>query len=268
MGWQRQPHGPTIQQALEDALERILSGERPTVRATGRTDAGVHAAHQVASFQAQAKRSERTMTDGLNGVLPRDIACLAARHAPAHFDPRGWTRRKMYRYRILMRRERCPFRHRQVWNLKGELDVESMARAAKVLEGYHDFSAFRATRCTARHPRRLMQSLTCRVVDDELHIEAVGHGFLRHQVRIVAGTLVDVGQGRIAVGALTDILASRDRAQAGPTAPSWGLWLQRVDVGDGPRVAVDDDDDGDEACDGPIESGHPAAVKNETGAKP
>ena len=240
MGWQRQPHGPTIQQAVEEALEQILSGERPTVRATGRTDAGVHAAHQVAGFRAETPRSERVMTDGLNGVLPLDIACLAARHAPDNFDPRGWTRRKIYRYRILMRRERCPFRHHQAWHIKAPLDVDAMARATGSLEGFHDFSAFRAARCSAQHPRRLMQSLTCTVVDDELHIEAVGHGFLRHQVRIVAGTLVDVGQGRLAAGDLAAILASRDRAQAGPTAPPWGLWLQRVELGDGPRVSEDD----------------------------
>ncbi len=237
LGWQRQPHGPTIQQAVEEALERILSGERPTVRATGRTDAGVHAAHQVAGFRAEAVRTERVLMDGLNAVLPRDIACLAATHAPDDFDPRGWTRRKTYRYRILLRRARCPFRHRQVWHIKSGLDVDAMSRATGPLVGHHDFSAFRSAGCSAKNPRRLLQSLTCRVLDDEVHIEAVGHGFLRHQVRIVAGTLVDVGQGRTAAEDMGAILASRDRRRAGPTAPPWGLWLQRVEVGDGPRVS-------------------------------
>ena len=236
MGWQRQPHGPTIQGAVEDALAVVLAGERVTVGASGRTDAGVHARHQVASFTAETPRTVKAMADGLNGVLPRDVACLSAEKVSEDFDPRRWARGKTYRYRILRRRARCPFRGGQAWHIKQRLDVEAMAAAAPALVGWHDFSAFRARGCTAKNPRRWLQSLSVDAVEDEVHIEAFGHGFLRHQVRIMAGTLVEVGRQRMAPEGVAEVLASRDRTRAGRTAPPRGLWLMKVVLGDGPRT--------------------------------
>ena len=235
LGWQRQPQGPTIQQSLEDALARILGGERVVVEASGRTDAGVHAAHQVVALTTATPRRPDKLCAGLNAVLPRDIVCLRAAPAPTGFFPRTWTRSKRYRYRILNRGPRCPFRQGQVWHRPLALDAERMHRAAQALAGHHDFSAFRASGCTARHAVRRVVSVAVERRDEEVHIDVQGHGFLRHQIRIFAGTLVEVGRGALAPEAVSDILAGRDREAAGPTAPACGLWLLNVEVGDGPH---------------------------------
>ncbi len=235
VGWQRQPNGPSIQGAVEDALRQALGGEVVAVSSTGRTDAGVHAMHQVAGFSARSPRRPDRLRDALNALLPDDIACLDARLAPLDFDPRRWTLQKTYRYRILARTPRCPFRAGQTWHHRRPLDVPAMAAAAPALVGTHDFSSFRAAGCGARSPVRRVLGVDVRLCEDEVLIDVSGHGFLRHQVRIFAGTLVEIGAGRLSADALPAVLAARDRSQAGPTAPAQGLWLMRVVMGDGPR---------------------------------
>jgi tRNA pseudouridine38-40 synthase len=234
-GWQRQPNVVTIQQVVEESLAAVLGGASVTVTASGRTDAGVHALAQVASFQTDVPRSPVAIRNGLNFHLPPEIVCLDASHAPPDFNARAWSRSKLYRYRILAHPVRCPFRDGKVWHIKKKLDVRAMAEAVKPLEGAHDFSSFRASGCTAAHARRFIVSATVTSVDsDEIHMEFVGNGFLRHQVRVMAGTLVQVGLGRFTPARIATILAARDRCEAGRTAPAAGLWLVRVETGDGP----------------------------------
>ncbi len=235
VGWQRQPNGPSLQGLFEDALARILGGEAVRVDATGRTDAGVHAAHQVLGFSCDATRDAAALVRGLNAVLPDDVACLDARPAAPDFDPRRWTRRKTYRYRVLVRGPRCPFRAGRVWHVRWPLDVAAMHAAAQQLVGDHDFSSFRAAGCGAAHPRRTLEAAHVRTAEDEVQLEFVGNGFLRHQVRIMTGSLVEVGRGRRPAVWVRDVLAACDRDAAGPTAPAEGLWLLRAEVGDTPR---------------------------------
>jgi tRNA pseudouridine38-40 synthase len=223
---------------VESALCRVLGGEDVRVDATGRTDAGVHARAQVVGFRARTPRDARALRKGLDALLPDDIACLEVRPAPEGFDPRRWTRGKHYRYRILLRDGRCPFRARWTWRMRPGLDLDAMALAAQRLVGTHDFSSFRASGCGAAHAERTLVSAAVRHDGtDEVHLDFHGNGFLRHQVRIMVGTLVDVGQGRRAPTAVAEALAARDRAAAGPTAPAHGLWLMSADVGDTPRVS-------------------------------
>lgn len=237
LGWQRQPQGLTIQQAVEEALASVLGGQSVRVTASGRTDAGVHALCQIASFETDVPRSPKAICLGLNAGLPRQIVCLEAERAPPGFNARSWSFRKLYRYRILARRVRCPHRDGGVWHVRQPLDVAAMTQAARAIEGRHDFSSFRASGCSAAHPVRAIESARVLTVDDELHLEFVGNGFLRHQVRIMAGTLVHVGTGRIAAERLPDIIAAADRAAGGQTAPPHGLWLVWVESGDGPAYA-------------------------------
>lgn len=237
MGWQRQPNGGSIQEAVEAALGQLLGGVRVRVDATGRTDAGVHALHQVVGFVLEVPRTARALERGLNALLPRDISCLGVRPAPDGFSPRHWTRSKHYRYRLLLREARCPFRAGWTWHQRAPLDVPSMSVAAAALVGRHDFSSFRAAGCSALHAvRTLARSEITRGTDDELHLDFHGNGFLRHQVRIMVGTLVEVGQGRREPASVRATLAACDRAAAGPTAPPHGLWLVRAEVGDAPRA--------------------------------
>lgn len=241
VGWQRQPNGRSIQEVVEEAVVRALGGEQVRVTASGRTDAGVHALSQFVSFRAETARSPEALVAALNHALPRDIAALEAAVAPPDFDVRRWVRRKLYRYRVLHRPTRCPFREGLAWHWRGPLDLDAMDAAARLLEGRHDFSSFRAQGCGAAHPNRLIERARVSAVDDEVHLEFTGNGFLRHQVRIMSGTLMEVGQGRRSVDDFATLLAARSRERAGRTAPAEGLWLVSVELGDGPRVGAEED---------------------------
>lgn len=230
VGWQRQPDGPSLQGAVEGALERLL-GEAVAARAAGRTDAGVHALQQVVAFDTHARRTAERLVAGLNHLLPPSIACLGARPERPGFDPRRACTSKLYRYRILLRRARCPFRAGLTWHLGQELDLAAMDRAAQALVGRHDFSAFRARGCGAAHPVRWLQSARVTGHEDEAWLHFEGHGFLRHQVRIMTGALVEVGRGRRPEAWLGELLRGRDRQAAAETAPAEGLWLAEVRLG-------------------------------------
>jgi tRNA pseudouridine38-40 synthase len=235
VGWQRQLNGPSVQQTVEEALGRLLGEPELRVRAAGRTDAGVHALHQVTAFETAVRREPARLKAGLNHLLPRGIACLEVGPAPPGFDPRGWTTSKLYRYRILSRQARCPFREGLCWHLARPLDVEAMRLAAARLVGRQDFRSFQARGCGAEHSVRLLQSLSLSEQPDELWLEFEGHGFLRHQVRIMTGTLVEVGLGRRPEAWVSEVVQARHRDAAGETAPAHGLWLVEVRIGDGPR---------------------------------
>jgi tRNA pseudouridine38-40 synthase len=236
-GWQLQPDARTIQGEVEVALGALcgLTGPLP-VQATGRTDAGVHAEMQIIGFRLPVPRKPYQVVAGLNRHTPDDIVCLSAAPAADTFSPRGWTKQKLYRYRILNRVPSCPFREGFVWHIKRPLDVAAMQVALPHLIGQHDFTSFRAARCSATTPIRTINGGRLVGADnDEVHIEFEGHGFLRHHIRIMVGTLVRVGHGNFSADSVAEIRDARDRSRAGPTAPAQGLTLVQVELLDGPR---------------------------------
>lgn len=228
VGWQRQAVGRSIQGAVEQALERILGGYRPKVVGSGRTDSGVHALCQVASFSAPVSRSPRALCRGLNSELPRDIACRRAMEVPPGFDACRHACCKTYRYRYLDGVARSPLRERFVWHLPRVLDAPAMAEAGAQLEGTHDFTSFRAGGSDAATSVRTLRRVRVERVEDEVQLWVVGEGFLRHMVRIMAGTLEGVGSGRLSPSAVAEVVRARDRTRAGKTAPAKGLCLLEV----------------------------------------
>jgi tRNA pseudouridine38-40 synthase len=228
-GWQRQANGPTVQQHLEEALERMV-GTPVAVVGASRTDAGVHALGQVASFRTEARIPLHGFRMGMNSLLPPAIAVVAAEEVAEDFHARFSARGKRYRYSILTRSARAPLIRHRVWHKGGaRLDVAAMREAAAALPGERDWSAFRAAGCTARTATRRVDAVE--VAEPEAHridIVVRGNAFLRNMVRILAGTLVEVGLGKLAPGQVAEIVESRDRTRAGPTAPPHGLCLEEV----------------------------------------
>jgi len=233
MGWQRQPDGPTVQLAVEDALEDVLGGHRVAVTASGRTDAGVHALGQVVSFLAPVERSDRSLCLGLNTSLPADISCRAAGAIGLDFHPIQSAVGKHYRYRVLDQATRSPLRRHQVLHLHHPVDLARVREAATHLLGTHDFSTFRAAGCSSKSATKTITRLDIHRVEDEVHFEVEGSGFLRHMVRAIVGTLLHVSAGRFEPGELPQMLAAQNRQVAGKTSPAHGLTLVRVHYPDG-----------------------------------
>jgi len=227
VGWQAQPNGRSVQEVLEGAIAR-LCGEKVRITGAGRTDAGVHARGQVASLHVGKRLPFKAWTAGLNALLPADLACTRAEEAPRDFDARRWARGKRYIYSILQTQVRSPLRRGRAWEIRRPLDVGAMRAAAGALVGRHDFSALRAADCPARTTVREVRSL--QILQDGPQIELVieASAFLKHMVRNITGTLVEVGHGRRPADSLPALLEGRDRKRAGPTAPPHGLVLDEV----------------------------------------
>lgn len=238
-GWQSQgPGHRTVQDVLEAALEQV-TGRRCPVAAAGRTDAGVHAEGQVASCAPDTELDARDLGRALNGVLPPDLAVVEAAEAPPGFHAQRDARSKLYRYALWNGPVRSPLRERIHWGLRTPLDVAAMRVAAAPLLGTHDFAAFQSAGGGVRTSVRTLTRLDVEgAAGGEIRLWVAGTGFLRHMVRALAGTLVEVGRGRRPADDLPAVLASRDRARAGPTAPARGLTLVRVDYGN-PRETGD-----------------------------
>jgi tRNA pseudouridine38-40 synthase len=238
VGWQRQAAGTSIQGMLEDAL-RPLAGCDVAVAGAGRTDAGVHAIGQVASFAIERTVDTTTVVRALNARLPPEVRVIAAEEAPAGFHARFSARAKSYRYRIRNAEVDDPFDRRYAWHLPGPLDVDAMACAATLVEGEHDFAAFQAAGSDAASTvRRVVRSRIavsdtdgCRGSGRVITYDTSGAGYLRHMVRAIVGSLVDVGRGRRPADWIGELLTTRDRAMAGRTAPAHGLFLVSVDYG-------------------------------------
>ena len=236
VGWQRQANGVSIQGLLEDAL-RALDERDVTVHGAGRTDAGVHALGQVAAFTLHRVLPGETLVRALNARLPDAIRVRSAEEAPPDFHPR-LARAKTYRYRIWNADVMNPLERRFAWHVSGALDVDAMRAAAALVAGRHDFAAFQSAGSdVATTIREIFVSriAECGVRNGEesalLCYEVAGEGFLRHMVRAIVGTLVEVGRGRQSADWIGRVLASRDRAAAGPTAPPEGLVLVGVTYG-------------------------------------
>jgi tRNA pseudouridine38-40 synthase len=225
-GWQIQPGARTVQATLEEGLVRLL-GHPTRAAAAGRTDAGVHACGQVVCFESECEMSPTTLRRALNALTPVDLTVRSAEAVPDDFDPRRAARSRRYVYRIWNRREPSPFWRRYAWHVPWALDLEAMQCAAAQLVGEHDFSSFRASGCDAAHPIRtvLLSELTRR--GDLLLYAIEANAFLRHMVRNIVGTLVDVGSARRRTD-LATLLAARDRTMAAATAPALGLCLTDV----------------------------------------
>ena len=227
-GWQRQPNGPTVQQHLEQALAKLLTHE---VKITGasRTDAGVHARGQVATFHTERSIELHGIRRGVNSMLPDAIAVRDVSEVAPEFHPRFSATGKHYRYLLYRAADRSPRWRERAWHHPQPLDVPAIRAAAAALVGEHDFAAFRAVGCAARTTvRRIDEIALTEAPDDLLAIDVRGNAFLRNMVRIVVGTLAEVGRGYRESSQVVEIIASKDRSLAGMTAPAHGLELIEV----------------------------------------
>ena len=231
-GWQRQPDQPTIQEAVETAVLQ-LTQETVSVIGAGRTDSGVHALGQVASFRIERPWTPREWIRGMNARLPEDIAVRSAEVLPDDFHARYAARGKLYEYRILNRGERPAVDRAYVWHVHKTLDQQAMEQAATFLVGSHDFSSFEGSLTDNEDPVCDLRQLSVSRQGDLLTIHAYADRFLKHMVRSIVGTLVEVGHAKRKPEAVKTILAAKDRTAAGRTAPPQGLFLVRVDYEEG-----------------------------------
>lgn len=223
VGWQRQDNGMSVQQALEEAVQR-LSGVEARLYASGRTDAGVHALGQVAHVDLEKPFAPDRVRDGLNFHLrPWPVAVLSAEPVGEEFHARFSCTGRSYVYRIVNRRAPLALEGGRAWHVRRPLDADAMHAAAQVLVGRHDFTSFRAALCQANSPVRTLDRLEVARHGDELRVFAAARSFLHHQVRNMVGTLELVGAGKWTVADVSRALEARDRARGGPTAPPDGL---------------------------------------------
>lgn len=227
-GWQAQREGQrTVQAALEAAFANV-AGTPCVVIGAGRTDAGVHASGQVASARIETRLDASTLERAVNASLPRDVALREAAFVEQAFHARRDARSKLYVYRLWNAAARSPLRDRWSLFVPAPLDREALRAAAAAFVGTHDFTSFQAAGSSARSPVRTLDRVALCADGADLRIEFEGRGFLRHMVRNLVGTLLEVARGRRAAESMPSLLAARDRRLAGPTAPPWGLCLVRV----------------------------------------
>ncbi len=235
-GWQLQPDARSVQGVIESTLKDIVQ-EEVRVNAAGRTDAGVHALGQVAHVDCRTRLTPIELRRALNAELPADVTVHEVLLVPGRFNARRDALSKRYVYRVLNSGQPSPLRRCQAWHLRSRLDLTAMREAASAVLGTHDFAAFRgapggapADECS----RRSIDRLDIVASPPEVRFVVEGKSFLRHMVRNLVGTLVEIGLGRRPASDLGEILASRDRSTAGPTAPAHGLCLERIQYPDSP----------------------------------
>ena len=225
MGWQRQNHGPSVQQALEEAIFR-MTGEMASVHAAGRTDAGVHALAMSAHVDIARNVTEHRLREGINALVrPNPISVTAVEQVPADWHARFSCIGRKYLYRILNRRAPPTLDRGRVWHIALPLDVGTMAKGAGMLVGRHDFTTFRSVHCQSDSPVKTLDRLDVRRAGEEIHVEAAARSFLHHQVRSMVGCLALVGRGQWQPEDMRRALEARDRAELGLNAPSEGLYF-------------------------------------------
>jgi tRNA pseudouridine38-40 synthase len=228
-GWQRQINGRSVQQAVEEAIAGF-AGHAVRVHCAGRTDAGVHARHQVVHVDLAKEWRADTVRDATNAHLkPEPVSVLEAEIVPDSFHARTSAQRRHYSYRILNRRSPPGLDVDRVWHVPWPLDADAMQAAAQVLVGRHDFTTFRAAECQAKSPVKTLDRLDIERRGAEIGLNASARSFLHHQVRSMVGTLMLVGAGRWSVDHVREALEARDRTRCGPMAPACGLYLVGVD---------------------------------------
>jgi tRNA pseudouridine38-40 synthase len=231
IGWQIQQSGRSVEGTLAAAVS-FVAGARVTVHGSGRTDAGVHALHQVAHFDSGVERTPRQWLLGINSNLPPDVAVRWVREVPAGFDARRSALSRRYRYTVLQQAARPALERRRVWWLRQKLDCAAMTAAAVAWLGERDFSAFRGAGCQAKSPMRRLMAVAIakrpRGAGTAVTFEFTANAFLQHMVRNFVGTLVAVGSGELSPEDAARILERRDRREAGVTAPPQGLTLVEV----------------------------------------
>jgi tRNA pseudouridine38-40 synthase len=225
MGWQRQDHGPSVQQTLEEALER-MTGERASVAAAGRTDAGVHALAMSAHVDVMKSLTPHRLREGLNALVrPHPISVLDVAEVADDWHARFSCLGRRYLYRILARRAPPALDSGRVWHIAVPLDAEAMSEGAALLIGRHDFTTFRSAHCQSDSPVKTLDRLDVSRVGEEVHIAAAARSFLHHQVRSMVGCLALVGRGQWAPDDMRRALDARDRAALGLNAPPHGLYF-------------------------------------------
>jgi tRNA pseudouridine38-40 synthase len=228
-GWQRQTDQPSVQQALEEAIERF-TGERVTTQAAGRTDSGVHALGQVVHFDLAGPRDPFRLREALNYHLrPAPVVVLEAEAVGEDFEARFSALARHYEYRILNRRAPAALEARRVWHVPTPLDAEAMHAAAQGILGQHDFTTFRAAECQAKSPIKTLDHFAVRREIDHIVVTARARSFLHHQVRSMVGSLKLVGEGKWSPDDFRAALDAADRSRCGALAPSAGLYLTKVD---------------------------------------
>jgi tRNA pseudouridine38-40 synthase len=231
-GWQIQPHAPSIQQSLNDALSRVAD-VRVECTGAGRTDTGVHAAAQVGHFDSSAPRSLRSWLLGINSNLPSDISVIWITPVSTDFHARFSATERSYRYTILNRPVRSALLRQRAWWVHQPLDVSRMRASANCLLGEHDFSAFRAAACQSHSAVRTINRLDIARAGERIHVDCSANAFLHHMVRNIVGSLVRVGKGEETEDWIRHTLAARDRRMSGMTAPPQGLTLTGVGYSEG-----------------------------------
>lgn len=226
-GWQRQPRSATVQETIEKALAKVLQ-EKVKLIGASRTDAGVHARGQTANFKTKSEIPLRNLRAALNSLLLDDIVIKSCLRTRDRFHARYSAKSKLYRYAILNRALSSPFLRKYAYFFPHPLDVQAMKKAAKHLIGRHDFSSFRGTATGRDSCTRTVKKLTVTSRNNFIHIDMEADGFLYNMARTVAGTLLEVGRGKIIPQDIKKILKARDRRQAGPTLPPHGLCLVKV----------------------------------------
>lgn len=225
MGWQRQDHGPSVQQALEQALER-MTGEPATVHAAGRTDAGVHALAMTAHVDLARPLTEHRLREGLNALVrPQPIAVLDVSQVPGDWHARFSCIGRNYLYRILNRRAPPALDRGRLWHVAVPLDLAQMQAGAALLVGRHDFTTFRSAHCQSDSPVKTLDLLSVERVGDEVRVRAGARSFLHHQVRSMVGCLALVGRGQWQPDDIRRALEARDRSALGFNAPPDGLYF-------------------------------------------
>ncbi|MGB9714850.1 MAG: tRNA pseudouridine(38-40) synthase TruA [Thermodesulfovibrionales bacterium] len=237
-GWQIQKNGLTIQGIIEDRLKRI-TGRQTKVFSASRTDAGVHALGQVATFFTETSLDNEKIKNALNALLPKDIRVIDASEVDISFHPRFDAKKKIYFYIISNQKETSPFLYRYSWTVPQPLKLTNMRKASRFLIGRHNFSSFKGSGSSVKNDVREIFSLTIakleeiffmsiKIKGNFLKIRIESDGFLRHMARNIVGTLVEIGRERISVSQMKNILESYDRRLAGPTAPANGLFLEKI----------------------------------------
>lgn len=239
IGWQRQASGRSVEGCLCDAIHTITQSN-PTILVAGRTDTGVHAEHQVVRLKVETRLDAERLKAALNGVLPKDISVFRAESVSPEWNPRRDAIERTYYYAILNRRERSSLLWRRVYHARQPLSVDAMCEAVRHLIGRHDFTSFRSLHCDADHPIRTITH--CEIHEDHpmIYLFVQGHAFLRNMVRIIAGTLVEIGRGERSPHDIPTILAARDRTHAGITLEAKGLTLARIRYAGDPPYTVRD----------------------------